>query len=244
MAIIMEEDTEWNDQPPDNTRRQGVDNYYETDSSIHRGAGIRARERSKIMRQMFQNDWISTVLVMVDTGEVGPGGFRTEPARELSDTQSDKSFVSYEFLKRARIDLAKMEPASVGEIQGIVQGVTLKPKHEIELTWYREKGKKMHKGKFLVVGEPEESGETGGDSDFDIIISRAEIARQFRQGLSTFTAASRRRTEDELRTAQEARERKEKEEAEKERRQLEAEAKIKEEAKKKKRAEPDTRSIK
>jgi hypothetical protein len=176
--------------------RQGIDEHFgvptaagSTSQNYNRQVegGKLARQRAAMreLGHMIRNNWISNVIVLVDTGGVGQERWKYEPAREKSDTGSDVNLVSSGFLERAGVskDLQKeLDDLELLEISGVVPGVTLWPTHKVQLKWFREKSSRIRQDWFYVAE----------NDDFELILGSSKVGENFRA--FSHTVASRRRT--------------------------------------------------
>lgn len=123
--------------------------------------------------KLLQSNYTRDITIVVDVGTgVGPDRFRYIPARAKMDTGCDEDMVSLDLLLRAGIKQEDLKP--IDEETGIefvsVQGLTAKPEHEIELTWYQDKSMKIRVSRFYVMRE----------APFDLLLKSTRLSQEIR----------------------------------------------------------------
>ncbi len=194
MADVMADDWGKIDSDADPAQegdRVGIDEYFDNNPSPveapePRKDGILRQKRAlREFAELARGDWTRDVVINVDTGNPGPTRFVYVPAREKSDTASDLNLIDLDLLEKAGIDKNLMKPAPHIEIKGVVEGVTLTPEFQVELSWYVPKGMKSSIANFLVIK----------NATFDVLIGSRKVTQNLRA--STMITAGRRKTKGE-----------------------------------------------
>lgn len=166
-----------------NGNNQDPDNNWTSDTipSPNRNNIGHQKRALRDFAELARGNFVRDVVINVDTGKSGPNRFVQVPAREKSDTASDLNLIDMGLLEKAGIDMSLMKPAPIA-INGIVDGVTMTPEFQVELSWYIPKGMKSSMDMFFVIR----------NATFDVLISSSKVAQNLRA--STMITTGRRKT--------------------------------------------------